>query len=265
MSNWQSAGPGSFAVIGDPIDQSLSPTMHNLMYAAEGYPYIYRKFRVPIEEFGAAVSHLSAVGYRGLNVTVPLKSVAMDWCKRNGTVETEAPTLNALDLLKKRGTNTDVPGFLTTLAEFTAGKEVLLLGAGGTAMALVPSLVKAGYRLTLWNRSPEKLKPLVDSVRGAARVVSVARAEGFDVVVNTTSAGLQSESPPVDWSESSAFAYDIAYSKDGLTPFLTLAQQAGRPVKDGRAMLVEQGALSFEWWTGQNAFRDVMTEALKCR
>ncbi|MFX4802013.1 hypothetical protein ABTB58_20165, partial [Acinetobacter baumannii] len=67
------------------------------------------------------------------------------------------------------------------------------------------------------------------------------------------------------WAGSCASAYDIAYARDGLTPFLVSAQQAGRPVMDGRAMLVEQGALSFEWWTGQNAFRDVMTEALQCR
>lgn len=265
MSNWQDAEPGSFAVIGDPIAQSLSPIMHNAMYAAAGYDYAYRKYRVPPLEFDEAVEHLARLGYQGLNITVPLKGVAMEWCRRNGTVETDAPTLNALDLVGRRGTNTDVPGFLKTLRSFCAGNRVLLLGAGGTATALVPALVKAGYDLALWNRTPDKLKPLLDLVAGGALVLSDPVAEGFDVVVNTTSAGLSGEAPPVRWEGSCAGAYDVAYAADGLTPFLAKAQQSGRPVQDGRPMLVEQGALSFEWWTGQNAFRDVMTEALQCR
>lgn len=263
MSNWQNAKPGSFAVIGDPIEQSLSPTMHNAMYSAAGYGYVYRKFRVPVSEFDEAVAHLAGLGYRGLNITVPLKGTAMDWCRAHGTVETDAPTLNALDLIQKRGTNTDVPGFLKTLADFCPGRRVLLLGAGGTATALAPALVRHGYDLTLWNRTPEKLTAIFESV-GQVKVAEAPSAGGFDVVVNTTSAGLSGEAPPVDWADSCAFAYDVAYSAAGLTPFLVQAQQAGRPVKDGRAMLVEQGALSFEWWTGQNAFRDVMTEALQC-
>ena len=241
----------------------MSPWMHNAMYQALGLEYEYVAIRVPIVDFAPAIDRLKALGYRGVNVTVPLKTVARDWC-----LEFDGParSANTLDLEKRRGTNTDAPAFLKTLAAFSEGKRALILGAGGTAAALIPALVRAGYQVSAWNRTEGRLKGVVQDL-GLAHLVSVEPipcAVGFDVVINTTSAGLGGQSPPVLWAGSTAAAYDVGYQKDGLTPFLSQAAAHGARTQDGKAMLVEQGALAFEWWTGHNALRNAMTEALSC-
>lgn len=259
MTSWQDAEPGSFAVLGDPVSHSLSPAMHNANFGATGLDYVYCAFRVPLEEFDRAVAHLAQLGYLGVNCTVPLKEAAFAWCQSRGGVESSAVTLNTLDLVHGRGTNTDVPAFLSTLCSFCPGRKVLVLGAGGTARALVPALVREGYEVAVWNRTPERLVAVA-----GVRAMALPEAAGFHVVVNTTSAGLRGEAPPVVWEGSEAVAYDVGYSGNGLTPFLEQAARHGRSVQDGRAMLVEQGALSFEWWTGKMARRDVMTEAIQC-
>lgn len=262
---WREAPPADFAVIGDPIGHSLSPAMHRAAYGALGLKLRYEAIRVPRGEVADALAHLRGMGYRGVNVTVPHKAEAFVWlaepdeaCKRIGSA-------NTLDLLSGRGTSTDGPGFLDTLADLgiRSGARFLILGAGGTARALVDALAGAGYELQLWNRTRERAEALQEDLGLEFRVVASPDLAEADVIVDATSASRSGDAAPLDWSRAhaGAVAYDVSY---GSTPsrFLVEAAAAGFRTCDGRALLVAQGARSLEWWLGVKAPREVMREAL---
>ena len=267
IAHWREAEPGDYAVIGDPVDHSLSPRMHAAAYQADGLGLTYRAVRVPAGEVAEAVSHLAARGYRGLNVTVPLKEEAFAFVQAQGWRLSEADgqlgAVNTLLLPERAALNTDVLGFLRTLqAQGVApGASVLVLGAGGTARALLVGLVRAGYRVAAWNRTPERLSGLIAELHLPISALAQPDPAGVEAVINTTSASLSGDSVAVPWGSDSVLAYDVAYGR-ALTPFLLAAQAAGHRVCDGRAMLAEQGAMAYEAWLRRPAPRAAMLRAL---
>ncbi len=261
---WRKAPRAHFAVLGDPISHSLSPVIHQAAYSALGLEYKYVAVRVPPEEFGEAVQHLSDLGYQGVNVTVPLKSLAARWSKNPDKFVARVGAANTINLLDNSATNTDAAGFMDTLPAVGVWSPapVLLLGAGGAARALLAALIDGGHRVKVYNRTPENAKQMVADLGVKVEVIKEPNPEGVALVVNATSASLDDESVPVQWhrADRKTIAYDISYGKE-LSPFLLNAGLGGLKVVDGLEMLVAQAARSLEWWLGMVAPLDAMRRA----
>lgn len=265
---WPDAPHAEFAVIGHPVTHSLSPRMHNAAFAALELPYRYVAIEVPVGEVGFALDHLRAIGYQGVNVTVPHKFEAMEWCKQVDPFAHRARAVNTIRPATKEGTNTDGPGFVR-FAQIgltpPSDRHVLMLGAGGSAMSISLAIADAGEVVRVWNRTPARAESLVaDLDHPNVRYEPDLTLDGAWMVVNATSASLQGDPLPIEWRTSTPLdVIDLMYG-DGVTPFLNAAQLSGvgHRLADGRALLVEQGALAFEWWTGDAAARSTMRMAV---
>ena len=254
--------------------------MQNAAFAAAGLPHVYLRYRVPPAALARALSEAKALRMGGLNLTVPLKEAVLPLldavtpaAKRIGAVNT---ILFAPDG-RLRGDNTDGAGFLRALAGRVCvrGARAVVLGAGGSARAITTALADAGCgAITIANRTlarAERLAERVRSVAGAA--VTVVPLEALanggaladaSLVVNTTPLGLAGAGVRIRWAASPprcAFV-DLVYARVR-TPFLAGAARARRPILDGSAMLLHQGALAFEAWTGRRAPRAAMARALR--
>ncbi len=256
---WREAPKVQFAVIGDPVDHSRSPMMHEAAYKALGLPFKYVAIHVPPGEVAATLDHLRELDYRGVNVTVPHKQEALAWCRHVDNFCEQVDAVNTIDVRRRAGINTDANGFLATLEGMPVG-SVLLLGAGGSARSISRALVRDGWTVRIWNRTHEKAVELSRLV--GASISDEPDPTGASLILNTTSASLSGEELPVLWdrAEKGAVAYDLAY---GDSPFLNVARSKGLATKDGLPMLVEQGALSLEWWTGETAPRAAMMAAIQ--
>ncbi len=264
--------PELYGVIGQPIAHSLSPLMHNTAFAASGCQAHFTAFAV--DDLAAAIAGVRALGIAGVSVTLPHKTAVikyLDW------VAPEALEIAAVNTIVNRegrlcGYNTDVAGALNALTEKLdlAGKRVLILGAGGAARALVYGTVKAGAKVALTNRTPERGLQLAKEF--GAEFVSAAAAAGFlpEVLVNTTSVGMlpQVDALPVPESfiNSGMVVMDIVYNPLK-TRLLEVAERNGALTVDGLEMFVGQGALQFELWTGEKApvkkMREIVLEHLR--
>lgn len=257
--SWHDAPPADFAVIGDPVAHSLSPQMHTAAYQALNLDYRYIAIQVPPGEVGAALERLREAKYRGVNVTVPHKEEAIGWCAHIDAFCDQVRAVNTIDLRRRAGINTDANGFLATL-EGVPVRSVLMLGAGGSARSIGRALVRDGWEVRIWNRTHEKAEELARLA--GATAVEEADPTGASLLLNTTSASLTGNDLPVLWdrAEKDALAYDLAYRS---SPFLKTAAEHGMRTLDGLPMLVEQGALSLEWWTGLRAPRTAMAAAVQ--
>lgn len=260
---WRDAPEGDFAVLGDPVSHSLSPMMHSAAYSDLGLEFNYVAIRVELGEFDQALDHLVALGYRGVNVTVPLKESAFEWCESLEGGAWRYGAVNTIRLEDRAGMNTDVPGFLSVLRAHSVepGSRVLVLGAGGSARAVIRGLLDEGYLVRGWNRTRAKLAAVVEGLD--VEIVSEPDVRRCGAVVNATSASLSGFDLPVKWSqaEDGCLAFDLAYGEE-MSPFLRGALGRGLPVTDGVPMLVEQGALAFEWWLGRPAPRTAMLRSV---
>lgn len=262
---WRHAEPADFAVLGDPVGHSWSPAMHRAAYAARGLDLRYTALQVPREELPEALEALTELGYRGVNCTVPLKEDAFAWAERIDEASRAYGALNTLRLTDRAGTNTDAPGLLDTFADLAVpqGAAVLLLGAGGTARAVVLALHRAGFAVRVANRTRANAERMIASLDLDVPILDAPDLAGVNVVINATSAGLSGEAWPLDWSRShpDVLAYDLLYAREP-TPFVADAARAGRRTVDGRALLAAQGARSFSWWLGGEPPRVEMRAAL---
>lgn len=246
---WREAPAATFAVIGDPIAHSLSPRMF-----ARAIPEEYVAIHVVPEELEEALHHLADLGYLGLNVTLPHKVTVMRWAY---VVSEEAHAIgaaNTLHLPSRGAHNTDGIGFRAMLGDRPAG-TALVLGAGGSARAVLWAL--QGWKIRLWNRTRENAEAFAE----IAEIVDQPRVEGCDVVVNTTSAHHGGARVPLEW-DAVPLALDLSYDAAGLTPFLIEASAWAEEMRDGREMLVGQGAASYHWWTGRHPDVQQMREAV---
>lgn len=261
--SWREAPEAEFAVVGDPVGHSFSPKMHMAAYAALGISASYVAVQIAAEEFEEGIERLVSLGYRGVNVTIPHKNAAFRWASSTCTASQTLRVSNTLRFSDRTAVNTDVPGFLKSLPGHA--RRALVLGAGGSARAVVYALARQGTEVSVWNRTRSRAEALVADIGLDAAVVDEASLQGFDLVVNTTSTGLTGERLPLNWEgvePGSLLAYDLAYG-DGLTPFLAEAAEFGQAGMDGRRMLMEQGAFAFEYWFDRAAPRDAMWEAIR--
>lgn len=268
-----------FGVLGDPIEHSLSPTLHNAAFAALGLPHVYLRFRVAPRELRAALTDAQRVGIRGLNLTIPLKETVLPLLDGISSEAKAIGAVNTLTLEGRRilGDNTDGRGFLRSLAGHVSvrGAHVVVIGAGGSARAVTAALVRGGCAtLTIANRTPARATALATRLGSPpmthVRVIPLAmlgqRSTIGDatIIVNTTPAGLHADVRlplRVSATQPRCLFVDLVYGARP-TPFLIAAQRAGRATLDGRGMLLHQGALAFERWLGVDAPRAAMSRAL---
>ncbi len=283
------AGPARvYCVLGHPIKHSLSPAMQNAALAQMGIHGVYVAFDVLPDGLADAVRGLRALGIAGANCTIPHKEALLGLVD---ALDPEAEVMGAVNTLvfvgegdERRiiGHNTDGRGFLRALADEDVdprGRRVLVLGAGGSARAVVTALVRAGAEVTLCNRTAARAAALADAIwarlRLRVRVVddstdSLERAAlAAEIVVNTTSVGMQRAADPLPASpipphclHSGMFVYDLVYNP-WETPLLRDARARGVRAANGAGMLAHQGALSLELWTGQSAPVTTMLHLLR--
>jgi shikimate dehydrogenase len=259
-------------VVGWPVAHSISPPMQNAALDSVGLAgWHYQRLPIPPELFDETVAALAGVGFRGVNVTIPHKHAALalatDPTPRASAIGA-ANTLIFESGGEIRADNTDAPGLIAALPVPAAGRTALVLGAGGSARAAVWALIDAGAReVRVWNRTPERARELAADL-GAS---PVARAEPADLLVNCTSVGLDPlEDPfkplPIDADDVTSYecVVDLVY-RDTETPLVQAARARHVRVVGGRELLVRQGALSFELFTGHAAPIEIMRRAAGAR
>jgi len=255
--------PNLYAVFGNPIVHSKSPLIHAAFARQTGEDIRYAAQRAPVDGFAAAVDVFRGAGGCGANVTVPFKLEAYRYANELTERAKLAQAVNTLKFDGEHvlGDNTDGAGLVRDIESnlgFTiAGKDVLLMGAGGAARGvLLPLLACKPQSLTIANRTPQKAHELAQhfAAYGAVRASDYASLAGdrYDLVINATSSSLNDELPPLPprLFAPGALAYDMMYGK-GLTPFLAFAEvHQAQILADGLGMLVEQAAEAFYVWRG---------------
>lgn len=270
-------------VIGWPVRHSLSPPMHNAAFAALGLNWVYVPFAVAPERIAEAMAAVRALDLVGLNVTIPHKLAAV---AHMDEISDDARVLGAVNTIVNRdgrliGHNTDGPGFLRSLREIgedVAGREVVLIGAGGSARSVALAVCRAGAtRLSIVNRTVAKAEAVVALLREAlpgvaAEAVALegqqaeASVRGAQVIIDSTAVGMYPHHVvdpvvPATWLHGGQVVCDLTYNPRE-TVLLKAAVAAGARTLDGTGMLVHQGALAFEYWTGEPAPVEAMRAAL---
>lgn len=251
-------------VLGWPVAHSLSPAIQNAALAAVGLAdrWRYQLLPVPPEVFDETVRSLPPLGFRGVNVTIPHKSPALALAT---DASPRASAIGAANTLLFQGDghiladNTDAPALIAALTQHleVAGCSALVLGAGGTARAAVWALLDAGAgEVYISNRTPERATELAMAFGERARAVAEAGSVAdTDVLINCTSVGLddtdglEALALSADQLRRHRVVVDFVYRSGG-TPLTTAAESVDLPTIDGRELLVGQGAIAFELFTG---------------
>jgi len=264
--------PGRLVLIGHPVAHSLSPALQNAALRHAQLPIVYETIDVPPHALESAVQRLVA-SRAGGNVTIPHKTAMAPHCGRLDVIAQRVNAVNTFriaddDVLE--GTNTDVGGFDALAREvgaLRAGARVALLGAGGSAAAVLAAVERwSGASVTLFNRTRTRAAALAERFPVVETVAATAdeAVRNATVVVNATSLGLRAaDSFPVaiDSLPPGTAVLDLVY-RPRETAWVKAARDRGHLAADGLCMLLEQGALAFEWWFGIAAPRDVMRQAL---
>lgn len=243
----------------------MSPKMHQAAYAELGLDLAYVAVRVPSEEVCPALDRLRSLGYKGVNVTLPLKERVISWLRETDDFARRIRSVNTIRMEDRYGFNTDAPGFMETLKLLGVqpGAPTLVLGAGGTARAVIAALGDDDYPVRVWNRTRTRAEKLLEELDvNQAAVWDEPEILDAQLVVNTTSTAVKGERIPIDWTHTmpGAVAYELAYGHR--SHFLKDAMEHDVRAVDGKGMLVMQGALSFEWWLDREAPRQAMWEAV---
>lgn len=269
-----SARTRTFALLGDPVSHSLSPRLQNAAFSAAGVDGVYVALRCARDDFPGVLRGLARAGGGG-NVTVPHKALAMEVVEVPTAEVERTAACNTFWWEDGRihGDNTDVEGFRTAAAALlgpVAGARVLVLGAGGAARAAVVALLDGrADAVALLNRTQQRAEALRERLDPGGRRVRVLpggslRREGFDLVVNCTSLGLEAEDPlPLDLGSLARVgaALDVVYGERD-TAWVRHARSLEIPAADGREMLLQQGAAAFRRWWGREAPLEAMRRAL---
>lgn len=258
-------------IFGYPVEHSLSPAMHNAAFLHLNMDFCYLPFSVKPELLGEAVKSIKALNLRGVNITVPHKEKVVPFLDK---VDKEAAFIGAVNTILNSdgiltGYNTDGRGFMESLSEAdiqTDNKTILIIGAGGASRAISYYLTKKAARLFIHDTANNKVEQLTaDLSKIYSNVINLNSLDSLpdiDILINATPLGLkETDASPVNTSllTERTTVCDLIYKK---TPLLAAASEKGCKTIDGSGMLLHQGALAFEIWTGVKPPVDIMRKAL---
>ncbi|MFB5601345.1 MAG: shikimate dehydrogenase [Nitrosopumilus sp.] len=265
----------SFAVIGDPINHSLSPNIHSAAFRELNLDSSYIGYRIPKGELESGVEGLKKIKISGFNVTIPHKVEMMKYldkmdesCSIIGAVNT---VVNNEGVLK--GYNTDMDGFLEPLKKRNISiqdKKILLIGAGGAARAIIAGMSKEkAERVDIANRTTKNAEKLsefatrIELTTNVKKIEEIKNLQNYDIIINSTSLGLKNESSPISFEQinQDSVIYDIVYSPMN-TDFIKKAKDKKLEVIYGYEMLLGQATRAFEIWHGMKAPYNAMKKAL---
>jgi shikimate dehydrogenase len=272
-------------IIGDPVEHSLSPVMHNAAIANLGLDYIYIPFPVMQGDLEKAIAGFTATGVVGFSITIPHKQKIIPLLTE---ISDDAANIGAVNTVWRtesgwKGTNTDAVGFIAPLKAMSRDWTQItpvILGNGGAARAVIAGLTNLGCQeIHVVGRNPDKLARFYQSWLHAPNIASILKIHNWDnlsslipaadLLVNTTPVGMSPHTDASPVAESlmqklkpDAIAYDLIYTPNP-TQFLKLAQDRGATAIDGLEMLVQQGVTALEIWLQQTVPVDVMRDSLK--
>ncbi|NEQ13191.1 MAG: shikimate dehydrogenase [Moorea sp. SIO3E2] len=271
-------------VIGDPVEHSLSPLMHNQAIASLGVDYVYLPLPVKSADLKNAIAGFEAIGLVGFSITIPHKQTIIPLLSEISTVAQGVGAVNTVYRTDQGwiGTNTDIEGFITPLQGYDRDwtqTTVVILGCGGAARAVVVGCAELGCtEIHVVGRNQDKLGQFKESWINSDLAITIhthpweqlpellAQA---NLLVNATPVGMypKVEQSPVDQLAmtrlpENAIAYDLIYTPNP-TQFLLQAKERGAIAIDGLEMLVQQGAAAFKIWLGQTPPVDIMRHALQ--
>lgn len=258
------------ALLGYPVKHSFSPTMHNAAFEKLGLNYRYVAFEVKPELLKEAVDGVRALGLAGVNVTVPHKENVV---KHLDEIDPEASFIGAVNTIvnnegRLKGYNTDGRGFMRSLEEKNIdveGKKILIVGSGGAARAIGYYLSEKASELYVFDVIKDKAMALTEDLKKRGNVTHLNSLESLasmDIIINATPLGLKEEDPlPFDLSTITPkhIVGDLIYKE---TRLLREAASLGCGTFNGLGMLIWQGALAFEIWTGKTSPYEIMRDAL---
>lgn len=272
--------PKIYGLIGYPLKHSFSPAMHNAAFKALNIDAEYRLFELKIEELRRFFKSLTAKNICGFNVTIPYKEGIKVYLNE---ITEEASLIGAVNTVKiegdkKIGYNTDSEGFLRHLMDvYKSGfynKTAFLIGAGGAAKAVAYSLAKMRVgSIIIYDKLTQRARALSKKINDNFKSCGSRAVDSMDellkvnpdLLVNATPVGMEEADPLLidpDKLTPRTFVYDLIYNP-AQTKLLRLARDKGCGFSNGLGMLLYQGMLSFEKWTGKNAPQEVMRRALE--
>ena len=276
MTNLITGRTKIFGIIGYPVKHSFSPIMHNAAFNELKMDAKYLPFAVKPENISQAIDGIKAMAISGINVTIPHKSSIIPFLDEITPLASKIGAVNTVKNVKGRliGTNTDVIGFIRSLKSLNFSpqkKKIGLLGAGGSARALLAGLADVGAsEILIHNRTTERAEKLEIEfskkfLKTKIKSVSLERIQKshLDLLVNTTTVGMESDVSPIDLSQhqNKEHVVDIIYSPSQ-TRLIKQAKKLSIPNINGLGMLLYQGCEAFKFWTGRNAPEIVMQEHL---
>lgn len=258
-------------VIGDPVEHSLSPQIHNAGYKKLGLDFVCVASRVKEENLEDFIKGVRAMDIHGVSVTLPHKINIMQYlddfdeaAQKIGAVNT---IVNDNGVLK--GYNTDYLGVLHPLEKITSldGKTVALIGAGGAARAVAYAVTRKGATVTIYNRTLENAEKLAHDFDGQAfSRDAIEEARSADIIINTTSLGLhphEDETPlSKEFIRDTHIIFDLVYTEHGATKLIEEAKEKGAKTISGIEMLLYQGSEQFKLYTGYDAPIETMKNTL---
>jgi len=246
-----------FLVIGNPIEHSLSPTLHNYWIKNNGIDAIYEKQKLDKSELEQIIIQIKKEKVDGVNVTVPFKKTIIPFLDELSSEAKKTQSVNTLYLKNNKviGHNTDIIGFETSIEKSkynVLNKEVLILGAGGVVPSIIFALNKMqASKIKVSNRTKEKAESLKENFKNI-ELIEWGEVPRFDMIINATSIGLKKEDNiKLDFSliSGNKFFYDVIYNPSE-TNFLKIGKKMGNKTLNGKLMFIYQGLASFNIWHG---------------
>ena len=256
-------------LIGDPVEHSLSPLIHNVGYQALGIKYFYVPFRV--KDIKQAIESVRVLGIRGVSITIPHKTKAMKFVDKVDPLAKEIGAINTIvnDEGVLTGYNTDGDGAIKALEEITrlSGKKAVLVGSGGAASAIAVGLKANEVKLVVLNRTEDKAKELANKVKAedAGSLDKLWEISSADILINATSVGMwpkvKESIIPKELLHDRLTVFDIVFNPKE-TKLLAEAKEKGCAIVYGYKMLLYQAGMQFELFTGHQAPLAAMESAL---
>ncbi len=245
-----------YFVIGNPINHSLSPKLHNYWLKENNINAIYDKIKIEEKNLQTIISEVKEKKINGINVTVPFKKAVIPYLDKLSPEAEQTQSVNTIiltdDILV--GHNTDIFGFTKSIKDLNfdiKGKKILILGAGGVVPSIIFALNKMNVsKIIISNRTKEKAEDLKSQFHNL-EILEWGNINDFDVIINATSLGLNKESINLDFSKfaNNKLFYDVIYNPEE-TNFLKEGKKLGNRIENGKLMFIYQAFEAFKLWHG---------------